>query len=54
MSARDVAGKLRRLLFVVPYVAKHPGGVPVEDLASWLTTQRERQAQALRIGLKTR
>jgi predicted DNA-binding transcriptional regulator YafY len=26
VSARDVAGKLRRLLFVVPYVAKHPDG----------------------------
>ena len=34
------------------YVIARP--MPVEDLASWLTTQRERQAQALRIGLKTR
>ena len=41
MSARDVAGKLRRLLFVVPYVAKHPGGVPVEDLAKKLGVDRD-------------
>jgi proteasome accessory factor C len=41
MSARDVAGKLRRLLFVVPYVAKHPGGVAVADLAKKLGVDRE-------------
>ena len=34
------------------YVIARP--MPVEDLASWLATQRERQVQALRIGLKTR
>ena len=28
--SRDVAQRLRRLLFIVPYVAKHPEGVPVE------------------------
>ena len=41
MSARDVAGKLRRLLFVVPYVAKHPNGVAVEDLAKKLGVDRD-------------
>ena len=30
---RDVGQKLRRLLFLVPYVAKRPGGVDVADLA---------------------
>lgn len=34
--SRDVAQKIRRLLFLVPYVAKHSGGVPVEQLASLL------------------
>lgn len=41
MSARDVAGKLRRLLFVVPYVAKHPDGVAVVDLAKKLGVDRD-------------
>ncbi len=41
MSARDVAGKLRRLLFVVPYVAKHPEGVAVADLAKKLGVDRD-------------
>ena len=34
------------------YVIARP--MPVEELASWLATHRERQAQALRIGLKAR
>lgn len=34
------------------YVIARP--MPVEDLAHWLAAQRERRAQALRIGLKTR
>ena len=34
------------------YVIARP--MPVEDLAQWLAAQRERRAQALRIGLKTR
>jgi proteasome accessory factor C len=38
---RDVAQKLRRLLFIVPYVAKHPDGVPVEQLAKMLGADRE-------------
>ncbi len=28
--SRDVGQKIRRLLFVVPYVAKHPDGVEVD------------------------
>jgi proteasome accessory factor C len=31
--SRDVAQRLRRLLFIVPYVAKHPEGVPIAQLA---------------------
>jgi len=38
---RDVAQKLRRLLFVVPYVAKHPDGVPLDELARRLAVDRE-------------
>lgn len=38
---RDVALKLRRLLYVVPYVAKHPEGVPVEHLAERLGIDRD-------------
>ena len=38
---RDVSQKLRRLLFIVPYVAKHPEGVPVEKLAKLLSTERD-------------
>jgi proteasome accessory factor C len=38
---RDVALKLRRLLYVVPYVAKHPDGVPVDQLAKLLGIDRE-------------
>ena len=41
MSVRDVGQKLRRLLFVVPYVAKHPEGVLVEDLAKRLGVDRD-------------
>jgi len=37
---RDVALKLRRLLYVVPYVAKHPEGVSVDDLAARLGIDR--------------
>jgi len=37
---RDVALKLRRLLFVVPYVAKHPEGVTVDHLAELLGIDR--------------
>ena len=38
---RDVAQKLRRLLFLVPYVAKHPAGVPVDELAQMLGADRD-------------
>jgi proteasome accessory factor C len=38
---RDVALKLRRLLYVVPYVAKHPDGVPIDQLAKLLKIDRE-------------
>ena len=38
---RDVGQKLRRLLYVVPYVAKHPEGVPVDELATMLDVSRE-------------
>jgi len=38
---RDVALKLRRLLYVVPYVAKHPEGVTVDDLAEKLGVDRD-------------
>ena len=41
MSGRDVGLKLRRLLYIVPYVAKHPEGVPVEQLARMLNTERD-------------
>jgi proteasome accessory factor C len=38
---RDVALKLRRLLYVVPYVAKHPEGVTVDHLAEKLGVDRD-------------
>jgi len=38
---RDVAQKLRRLLFIVPYVAKHPDGVSVDQLAKLLNADRD-------------
>ncbi|MCG8422732.1 MAG: WYL domain-containing protein [Proteobacteria bacterium] len=38
---RDVGQRLRRLLYVVPYVAKHSQGVPVEDLAAMLDVSRD-------------
>jgi proteasome accessory factor C len=41
MPMRDVAQKLRRLLFIVPYVAKHREGVPVEQLAKMLGADRD-------------
>jgi proteasome accessory factor C len=39
--SRDIAQKLRRLLFIVPYVAKHSAGVPVEQLAEQLGVDRD-------------
>jgi proteasome accessory factor C len=38
---RDVAQRLRRLLFIVPYVAKHPEGVSVESLAKQIGAERD-------------
>ncbi len=38
---RDVSQKLRRLLYIVPYVAKHAEGVPVDQLAKLLGAERE-------------
>ena len=38
---RDVGQRLRRLLYVVPYVAKHSEGVRVEDLADMLHISRD-------------
>jgi proteasome accessory factor C len=38
---RDVAQKLRRLLFIVPYVAKYPDGVEVAALARMLGADRD-------------
>jgi proteasome accessory factor C len=38
---RDVAQRLRRLLFIVPYVAKHPEGVSVDSLAKQIGADRE-------------
>ncbi|MDB4956892.1 MAG: hypothetical protein JWO36_4461 [Myxococcales bacterium] len=38
---RDVAQRLRRLLYIVPYVAKHPEGVLVDHLAKMLNAERE-------------
>ena len=38
---RDVAQKLRRLLYIVPYVAKHREGVPVDTLAQMLNIERD-------------
>lgn len=38
---RDVAQKLRRLLFIVPYVARRAEGVTVDDLARQLNVDRD-------------
>jgi proteasome accessory factor C len=38
---RDVSQKIRRLLYIVPYVAKHPEGVLVDTLAKMLGAERE-------------
>jgi proteasome accessory factor C len=38
---RDVGQKLRRLLYIVPYVAKHREGVAVDHLAKMLDTSRD-------------
>ncbi len=38
---RDVAQRLRRVLYIVPYVAKHREGVPVDQLAKQLDCDRD-------------
>jgi proteasome accessory factor C len=38
---RDVGHRLRRLLYLVPYVAKRHEGVPVDELAGMLDVDRE-------------
>ncbi|RMH44340.1 MAG: WYL domain-containing protein [Deltaproteobacteria bacterium] len=38
---RDVNHRLRRLLFLVPYVARHPDGVPVDALAALVGVDRD-------------
>jgi proteasome accessory factor C len=44
---RDVSQKLRRVLFLVPYVARRPDGVPVEDLAELVGVDREQLLEDL-------
>lgn len=44
---RDVSHKLRRLLYLVPFVAKHPEGVPINDLAEILGVNRDQVAKDL-------
>lgn len=44
---RDVGQRLRRLLYAVPYVAKHPDGVPVEQLAQVLGVSRDHMLRDL-------
>jgi proteasome accessory factor C len=39
--SRDVSLRLRRLLFIVPYVAKHPEGVAVDQLAKLIGGERD-------------
>jgi proteasome accessory factor C len=46
---RDVSQKLRRLLYIVPYVAKHPEGVPVDQLAKMLGAERDELLQDLEL-----
>jgi len=42
---RDVSQKLRRLLFLVPYVSRQPDGVAVDDLATLVGVDREQLLQ---------
>ena len=44
---RDVSQRLRRLLFLVPYVAKRYDGVPVDDLAGLLGIDRDHMLKDL-------
>lgn len=44
---RDVAQKLRRMLYLVPFVAKHPDGVAVDDLAEMVGIDRDKLLEDL-------
>lgn len=44
---RDVSQRLRRMLYLVPYVARHPEGVVVDDLADRLDLDREQLLKEL-------
>lgn len=44
---RDVSQRLRRLLFLVPYVARREGGVDVEELAREIGVARDRLLEDL-------
>ena len=44
---RDVSQRLRRLLFLVPYVARQEGGVAVDDLAAQIGVHRDRLLEDL-------
>ena len=46
---RDVSQRIRRLLYIVPYVAKHPEGVDVDALAKMLGASREEMLQDLEL-----
>ena len=44
---RDVSQRLRRLLYLVPYVARQPEGVEVGELARLLDVTRDQMIQDL-------
>ncbi len=44
---RDVSQRLRRLLFLVPYVARRPEGVGVDELAEMVGVDREQMLEDL-------
>jgi len=46
---RDVGQRLRRLLFLVPYVAKRPEGVDVEELAEMMEIDREQMLKDIEL-----
>ena len=48
---RDVAQRLRRLLFIVPYVAKHPEGVAVDQLAKLIGAERDELLDGHTLGV---
>jgi proteasome accessory factor C len=47
--SRDVSQRIRRLLFIVPYVAKHPEGVTVEQLAKLIGGERDEMLSDLEL-----